>query len=95
MNTTQLVKQAIAQLNQQQMTVVKNPPKPIFVMKIPNTIVGTDLSNLRDAVAKDSISDEYHILVIPNVLNEYGFEMYNADKIERQEWNEIVNKFIK
>ena len=70
-------------------------PKPIFVMRIPMNISSSESQQIRDAIYKDSISDEYHVLIIPAHVDEYEFEMYNADNIEVQRWNELVNRILK
>jgi hypothetical protein len=38
---------------------------------------------------------EYHVIVIRNDKDRDEFEMFNTDKIERQEWNQLINKIIK
>jgi len=40
------------------------------------------------------LADDYHIIKLRNNKDEDEFEMFNADKIERQEWNTIVNKLM-
>lgn len=94
-SATQMAKQMLTQLNQQPMQFVSNKPKPIFVMRVPTTLTSAEMDKLRDGVAKDDISDDYHILVVPSSVSEFQFEMYNADKIEVQKWNELVNKILK
>ena len=92
---TQTAKQMLTQLAQQPMQVVRNTPKPIFVMRVPTTLTSAEIDELRNGVAKDNISDDYHILVVPSFVSEFQFEMYNADKIEKQEWNKLVNQILK
>jgi hypothetical protein len=46
----------------------------------------------QETIFKSDMNNEYHILILRNDKNIDTFEMYNADKIERQEWNTIVNK---
>ena len=70
-------------------------PKPIFVMKLDYRYDATDRQRISDEIMKSDLNKEYHVLVIENDAEKNEFEMYNADKIERQEWNEIVNKIIK
>jgi hypothetical protein len=94
MNPTQLAQQMVAQLNQQPM-MFSTKAKPIFVIKVPQTMSSTELRQVRDSMVKDDIKDDYHILVVPAQTNEIVFEMYNADKIEVQEWNKLVNKILK
>ena len=38
---------------------------------------------------------DYHIITLRNNKDTDEFEMFNADKIERQDWNELVNKIMK
>jgi hypothetical protein len=94
MNPTQLAQQMVAQLNQQPM-MFSTKAKPIFVIKLPQTMSSTEIRQVRDSIVKDDIKDDYHILVVPAQTNEIVFEMYNADKIEVQEWNKLVNKILK
>ena len=69
-------------------------PKPIFVMRFRNSMGDSEFSNVKDIIWKSDLSKEYHIIAIKNDKDKDEFEMYNADKIERQEWNTIVNKII-
>jgi diphthamide biosynthesis methyltransferase len=94
MNPTQLAKQMVAQLNQQPMVFSKKA-KPIFVIKVPQNMSSTEIRQVRDSIVKDDIKDDYHILVVPAGVDEFEFEMYNADQIEVQEWNKLVNKILK
>lgn len=94
MNPIQLAQQMVAQLNQQPM-MFSTKAKPIFVIKLPQTMSSTEIRQVRDSIVKDDIKDDYHILVVPAQTNEIVFEMYNADKIEVQEWNKLVNKILK
>jgi len=94
MNSTQLAQQMVAQLNQQPMVFSKKA-KPIFVVKVPQNMSSTELRQVRDSMVKDDIKDDYHILVVPAQVDEFEFEMYNADRIEVQEWNKLVNKILK
>ena len=70
-------------------------PKPIFVMKLDYRYDATDRQRITDEIMKSDLNKEYHVITIENYAEKNEFEMYNADKIERQEWNEIVNKIIK
>ena len=74
--------------------VLQIPPKPIFIMRFRNSMGDSEFSNVKDAIWKSDLSKEYHIIAIKNDKDKDEFEMYNADKIERQEWNTIVNKII-
>ena len=90
----QMAQQVLTQLNQQPMQYVKKQ-KPIFVMRVPSSLSAIEMDRLRDGVAKDGISNDYHILVVPSSATEFEFEMYNADKIQVQKWNELVNRILK
>ena len=89
------IQQIIQQMNVQPMNVVRNPPKPIFIIRVPASLSNTEITEIRKSIVADKINDEYHILVIPSNVSEFMFELYNADKIEKQKWNEIVNKILK
>lgn len=70
-------------------------PKPIFVMKFRNSISDYDFKQNRDSIYKSGMADEYHIITLMNDKDKDEFEMYNADKIERQDWNGLINNIIK
>ena len=70
-------------------------PKPIFVMRFRNSMEDSEFSRVKDTLFKSDISNEYHIIAIKNDKDKDEFEMYNADKIERQDWNTLVNKITK
>jgi hypothetical protein len=67
-------------------------PKPIFVMRFRSSMTDVEEKNVSEAIFKSDMNNEYHILVLRNDIDKDEFEMYNADKIERQDWNTIVNK---
>ena len=69
--------------------------KPIFVMRFRNSMTAEEQREVSDIIWKSDMNKEYHILVLQNDKDKDEFELYNADKIERQEWNGIVNKIIK
>ena len=94
MTPQQLAQQVIGQVSNQP-PIVQLKSKPIFVMRVPSSMGAAELKNVRDALSKDSLTDDYHVLVIPTQQDEYSFEMYNADKIETQKWNELVNRILK
>ena len=75
-------------------TLTYLPPKPIFVMRFRNSMGDNEFGSVKDAIWKSDLSKEYHIIAVKNDKDRDEFEMYNADKIERQEWNTIVNKII-
>ena len=87
---------------QQVMGTIINPPsvtqlnpKPIFVIRVPKNLSASEIQRVRDSVFKDTITEDYHVLVVPNATkDEYSFEMFNADKIEKQSWNTLVNKIL-
>lgn len=74
--------------------VLQIPPKPIFVMRFRNSMSDSEFGHVRDTIFKSDLSKEYHIIAIKNDNDRDEFEMYNADKVERQEWNTIVNKIL-
>ncbi len=73
-------------------SVTQIKPKPIFVMRFSNSMSDEDARQACETIYKSDMNNEYHIIVIRNDKDRDEFEMYNADKIERQEWNEIVKK---
>ena len=94
MTPQQLAQQVIGQLSNQP-PIVQLKPKTIFIMRVPSSMGAAELQSVRDALSKDSITDDYHVVVVPSSDNDFGFEMYNADKIETQKWNELVNRILK
>ncbi len=76
-------------------TLTYLPPKPIFVMRFRSSMEGAELHKVREDIYKSEMSKEYHIIATHNDIDKDEFEMFNADKIERQEWNELVNQIIK
>jgi hypothetical protein len=66
--------------------------KPIFVMKFRMSMSDYEFSKCKDIMFKSPLANDYHIITLRNTKDEDEFEMYNADKIERQDWNTIVNK---
>ena len=73
-------------------SVTQIKPKPIFVMRLSNSMSDEDARQTCETIYKSDMNNEYHIIVIRNDKDRDEFEMYNADKIERQDWNTIVNK---
>ena len=96
MNPSQLAQQVIANYKSYAGTIYNTPTKtkPIFVIRVPMSLTGTEIQNVKDAVYKE-LENEYHILFASTPLNDFQFEMYNADKIEVQNWNELVNRILK
>jgi len=76
-------------------SVTQIKPKPIFVMRFRASMDDTEFGYVKDVIYKSDMNNEYHVLVLRNDKNIDTFEMYNADKIERQEWNKLVNKIMK
>jgi hypothetical protein len=76
-------------------TLTYLPPKPIFVMRFRNSMSDGEFRYTQEQLYKSDISKEYHIIAIKNDKDKDEFEMFNADKIERQEWNKLVNKIMK
>ena len=75
---------------------MKTPgPKPIFVIKFDPRHDDTELQRAKEEIYKSELAKEYHVLVLTNTKDEDSFEMFNADKIDRQEWNELVTKIMK
>ena len=69
--------------------------KPIYVMRFRSSMNDTQFTEVKDLLFKSDIVNDYHILILKNNIDKDEFEMYNADKIERQEWNKLVNKIMK
>ena len=64
-------------------------------MRFRNSMEDSEFSRVKDTLFKSDISNEYHIIAIKNDKDKDEFEMYNSDKIERQNWNTLVNKITK
>jgi hypothetical protein len=71
------------------------PPRPIFVMRFRNSISDGEFNNVKNTLFNSDISKEYHIIAIKNDKDKDEFEMYNSDKVEKQQWNKLINKIIK
>ena len=69
--------------------------KPIFVMRFRNSMSDGEFRYAQEHIYKSDINNEYHILMLKNDKDRDEFEMFNSDKIERQDWNTLVNKIIK
>ena len=85
------------------MPIIPTPPpisgnyiksKPVVVMRFRNSMSDMEFSHVKDTLWKSDISKEYNIIAIKNDKDKDEFEMYNADKIERQDWNSLVNKVV-
>lgn len=70
-------------------------PKPIFVMRFRNSMSDSEFGRVKDTLWKSDISKEYHLIAVKNDKDKDEFEMYNADKIERQTFNEVINQLTK
>ena len=69
--------------------------KPIFVMRFRSSMTDEERTFASQEIYKSEMHNEYHIIVLRNNKDVDEFEMFNADKIERQEWNQLVNKLTK
>ena len=76
-------------------SVTQIKPKPIFVMRFRNSMSDEEQKNVCEIIYKSDMNNEYHLIVIKNDKDKDEFEMFNADKIERQDWNGLVNKIMK
>ena len=76
-------------------SVTQIKPKPVFVMRFRNSMSDSEFGHVKDALFQSDMSKEYNIITLKNDIDKDEFEMYNADKIERQDWNELVNKILK
>jgi len=75
--------------------LINIPPKPIFVMRFRNSMSDGEFRYTQEQIHKSDIAKEYHIIVVRNDKDKDEFEMFNAEKVERQEWNKLINKIIK
>jgi hypothetical protein len=66
--------------------------KPVFVMRFRNSMSDEEQKTVSEIIYKSDMNNEYHIIVLKNDKDTDEFEMFNADKIERQEWNTLINK---
>ena len=66
-------------------------PKPILVIRIPNTTPKEKADELTASIKSCQISDEYHVFVVSSTGADYKFEIYNADKIMNQDRPQIIN----
>lgn len=64
-------------------------------MRFRSGVSDSEFENVKQAVWKSDMPKEYHLIMIRNDKDKDEFEMYNADKIERQDWNSLVNKITK
>ncbi len=61
-------------------------------MRFRNSISDSEFGHIKDTIYKSDMNTEYHIICLRNDKDKDEFEMYNADKIDRQEFNTIINK---
>ena len=66
--------------------------KPIFVMRFRNSMSDEEERQVSDLVYKSDINNEYHIIILRNDKDKEEFELYNAEKMTRQDFNGIINK---
>jgi hypothetical protein len=52
----------------------------------------SEFKNVKDTIYKSDINNEYHIIALKNDKDKDEFEMYNADKIDRQDYNKVISK---
>ena len=64
-------------------------------MRFRNSIGDSEFNIVKDTIYKSDMNNEYHIIALRNDKDRDEFEMYNSDKIERQDWNTLVNKITK
>lgn len=64
-------------------------------MRLHSSMSDMEYNRVREDIHKSELAKEYHIIAIRNDKDRDEFEMFNADKIERQDWNKIVNQIIK
>ena len=76
-------------------TLTYLPPKPIFVMRLHSSMSDMEYNRVRDDIHKSDLAKEYHVIAIKNDKDKDEFEMFNADRVERQDWNKLVNQIIK
>ena len=61
-------------------------------MRFRNSLSDNEFNIVKDTIYKSDMNNEYHIIALRNDRDKDEFEMYNADKIDRQEFNTIINK---
>ena len=61
-------------------------------MRFRDSLNDADFAYVKDTIYKSDMNKEYHIICLRNDKDKDEFEMYNADKIDRQEFNTIINK---
>ncbi len=61
-------------------------------MRFRDSISDSEFGHIKDTIYKSDMNNEYHIICLRNDKDKDEFEMYNADKIDRQEFNTIINK---
>lgn len=86
------------------MPIIPTPPpitsqsvsrRPIFVMRFRNSMGDSEFSHVKDRIYQSDIANEYHIIALKNDKDKDEFEMYNADKIDRITFNNMINKIMK
>lgn len=61
-------------------------------MRFRSGVSDSEFEIVKQTIWQSDMNNEYHLILLRNDKNKDEFEMYNADKIERQDWNTIVNK---
>ena len=64
-------------------------------MRFRNSLSDSEFLSTKGMIYQSDISKEYHIIALKNDKDKDEFEMFNANKVERQEWNQLINKIIK
>ena len=64
-------------------------------MRFRNSLSDSEFLSTKGMIYQLDISKEYHIIALKNDKDKDEFEMFNANKVERQEWNTLINKIIK
>jgi len=66
--------------------------KPIFVMRFRNSMTDEEQRQVSDIVHQSDMNNEYHLIMLRNDKDKEEFELYNAEKMTRQDFNGIINK---
>ena len=61
-------------------------------MRFRNSLSDSEFLSTKGIIYQSDISKEYHIIALKNDKDKDEFEIYNANKIDRQEFNTIINK---
>ena len=61
-------------------------------MRFRNSMSDEEERQVSDIVYKSDMNNEYHIIILRNDKDKEEFELYNAEKMTRQDFNGIINK---